>query len=197
MIKKYYKNSWKIIKENRKIILIMASIYVLFFIIGTIYSLNHSSYSFSSEDAKNAYEEYFITTTFKQTFLGNFQYIFFHNVVANLYGIMTGIVFAIIPVGVIISMGVSNSMVIISSEYGFWRTLFSFVPHSIFEIPAIILSSSLGVMIFFSIFKSKDKKKDITQAYKNALLVFLLIILPLLLIAGIIEALEIMIFYFW
>lgn len=198
MLKKYYKNSWKIIKQNKKIIFALTALYILFFVGGLIYNnLTYTKFSFSSEDVKNSYEEFFRLTTFKDTLIGNFGAILFHNAISGLFNIATGIVLAIVPVGLIAYSGFSHSTSIMASRYDFSNTLFLLVPHSIFEIPALILSSSLGVMIFLSIFKSKDRKKNIIQAYKNILLIFLLIIIPLLLIAAILEALEIMIFFFW
>lgn len=195
MLRKYYKKAWQIIKQNRKIIFALAILYVLFFVGGLIYNgMTYTKFSFSSEEAKAGYQEFFKATNFKDTFIENFQYLFFHNAIASLLRIATGIILAIIPLWLIIDDGILDSAAIINSGH---NILFSFIPHSIFEIPAMIISSSLGVMIFLSILKSKNRRKNILQAYKNTFLIFLLIIIPLLLIAGIIEALEIMILFFW
>ena len=59
-----------------------------------------------------------------------------------------------------------------------WRLL----PHGIFEIPAILISTSLGIRLGTDF---KNFKKNL----KSAIRVFLLIIVPLLVIAGIIEGL--------
>mgnify|MGYP001585762599 CR=1 FL=1 len=195
MLREYYKKSWHIIRQNRKIIFALTALYILFLVGGLIYnSMTYTKFSFSSEESKAAYQEFFKTTNFKDTFIGNFQHIFFHNAIASLFRIATGIILAIIPLWLIINDGILDSAAIINSGY---NILFSFIPHGIFEIPAMIISSSLGVMIFLSILKSKNRRKNIIQAYKNTFLIFLLIIIPLLLIAGIIEALEIMILFFW
>lgn len=195
MLREYYKNSWQIIKQNKKIIFALAALYILFLVGGLIYNgMTYAKVSFSSEDAKNAYQEFFKTTNFKDTFIGNFQYIFFHNIIASLFRIAMGIILAIIPLWLIIDDGISSSFAIINSGY---NPLFSFIPHGIFEIPAMIISSSLGVIIFLSMFELGSKKNNLIQAYKNALIIFLLIIIPLLLIAAILEALEIMVFFFW
>jgi stage II sporulation protein M len=199
MLTEYYKRSWKIIKQNKKVIFALTAVYILFLVGGLIYNSMTYSNSFSSEDAKKAYDEFFKTSQLKETFTGNFIFLFSHNAVASLFRITTGIIFAIIPAWLVIDGGISNSAAIINGamQYNLSRSLLSILPHSIFELPAIIISSSLGVMVFLSLFKPKNRGRNVIQAYKDALIVFLFVILPLLLIAGIIESLEIMIFFFW
>ena len=63
-----------------------------------------------------------------------------------------------------------------------WRLL----PHGIFELPAIILSFSYGLKIGMAWFH-KDKIKNFKNNYREAFAVFIFIILPLIIIAGIIE----------
>ncbi len=56
-------------------------------------------------------------------------------------------------------------------------------PHGIFELPAIIISDGIGIRIALGIFR----KESLGANYRKALLVFVFIVLPLLVIAGIIE----------
>ena len=65
--------------------------------------------------------------------------------------------------------------------------LLRLLPHGIFEIPALILSLGLGLKLGFFIF-TKNKKKYLKDNLINSLRVFVYIILPLLIIAAIIEA---------
>ena len=196
-IKKYYQQSFEIIKRNKKIIFILTALYILFLVSGLIYNSITYTSSFSSEDAKKAYNEFFKTTIVKDTFIGNFIYIFSHNIIASLFRIVTGIVLGIIPIFYIISDGISNSYSLVSSmiDEGVYRALLGFLPHSLFETPAFILSSSLGLMIFISVFK-KDRMKNIIKTFKESLIVFTSIILPLLFIAAIIESVAILIYWF-
>ncbi len=196
-IKGYYHQSFEIIKRNKKIILALTALYILVLVSGLIYNSMTYTNSFSSEDAKQAYDEFFKTTMVKDTFIGNFIYIFSHNIIASLFRIVTGIVLGIIPVFYIISGGISSSYSLVSSviDKRVYYALWSFLPHSLFEIPTFILSSSLGLMIFISVLK-KDRIKNVIRAYKESLIVFTSVILPLLFIAAIIEAVVILIYSF-
>ena len=72
-----------------------------------------------------------------------------------------------------------------------WRLL----PHGIFELPAIIIALGLGTKFGFSIFaKAKNKKKEFIRRWYNSMNVALLIIVPLLIIAAIIEGILIYLF---
>jgi uncharacterized membrane protein SpoIIM required for sporulation len=62
-------------------------------------------------------------------------------------------------------------------------------PHGVLEIPAFILSFSMYIMIFITFLKSGGKMKYVIESYRNFLIVYLLIILPLFLIAAFIESL--------
>ena len=60
------------------------------------------------------------------------------------------------------------------------------VPHGIFEFPAILLSLAMGTKFGMFIF-CKNKKKEFLRRLEQSLRVFLFVILPLLVIAAIIE----------
>jgi len=66
-----------------------------------------------------------------------------------------------------------------------WRLL----PHGIFEFPAIIISIVLGIRLgtFYIFEKKRTFIGDLGYVFKNCLWTFLLVVLPLLIIAGIIE----------
>ena len=60
------------------------------------------------------------------------------------------------------------------------------IPHGIFELPAIFISLGLGLKFGTFAFQ-KNKAKSFKNYLINSLRVFLLIVIPLLIIAGIIE----------
>jgi stage II sporulation protein M len=60
------------------------------------------------------------------------------------------------------------------------------LPHGIFELPAIILALAFGLRIGM-FFYSKNPELEFKYRVKNALRVFVFIIVPLLIIAAIIE----------
>lgn len=122
--------------------------------------------------------------------LNTFQliaFIFFNNLRSALYGMLLGIFFGIYP---LINSIINGSVIgyVFNKVYGitgiseFWRIL----PHGIFELPAIFISLGLGTRIGMFWF-SKNMKKDFVFIARNALKAFFLIVVPLLVIAAIIE----------
>ena len=196
-LREYYKKSFELIKNNKKIIYSISLLYLLVLIGGIFYYYN-TYRGFSTVEDKEAYYQVMKEINFKDNLFQNFWYIFSHNLIASLFRIIGGILLAIIPIFLIINGAISDSYSWVASaiDEGLTRSLLSFLPHSVFEIPAFILASSLGLMVFLSIFKKGNKIKNITQSYKDALTTFLCIILPLLFLSGIIESIIIMILWF-
>jgi len=64
----------------------------------------------------------------------------------------------------------------------FWRIL----PHGIFELPAIFISMALGLKTGMFVF-SDNKMSELKCRTYNSMIVFLKMVLPLLIIAAIIE----------
>ncbi len=67
--------------------------------------------------------------------------------------------------------------------------LFGILPHGIFELPALFISMALSVYLCTFIAKKIFRKEDTKFLYalKEIVLVFLVIVIPLLIIAGLIE----------
>ena len=65
-------------------------------------------------------------------------------------------------------------------------SLWKILPHGIFELPAVFIALGIGIKLGMFIFQKK-KLESLKNYSINSLRVFLLIILPLLVIAGIIE----------
>ena len=61
------------------------------------------------------------------------------------------------------------------------------VPHGMFEIPAFLLSTSIGLRLGREVLKRKGDR-DLKKELRNGLRVFLILILPLLFIAALIES---------
>ncbi len=122
----------------------------------------------------------------KTIYLNSYQltaFILTNNAIAALISIIGGIVLGIMPI--LSSIGNGTILGYVLEKVGvteFWRLL----PHGIFELPAIIISFGLGIKLGFSIF-SKNKLKTFKQRLHNALLVFTFIVVPLLVIAAVIE----------
>ncbi len=114
-------------------------------------------------------------------------FIFRNNLQASLIGMLFGIVLGVVPVffavfnGVI--LGIVSSLTV--SERGF-SSLFSLLPHGIFELPAVFISLGLGLKLGSFIFQ-KDKRRFFKRSVISSLKVFVFIVIPLLLIASVIE----------
>jgi stage II sporulation protein M len=125
-----------------------------------------------------------------------FLFIFLNNVKAAFLGMIGGILFGIVPLLVAGVNGVVIGYVgaLVTAREGFgelWRLL----PHGIFELPALFFSLALGLRLGMLAWGEVqgviDGKKhpSLLEGVREALLLFCVIILPLLLLAGIIESL--------
>lgn len=162
--------------------------------------------------------------------LGFFEIIWFiilNNAKSAFFGIILGIFLGIFPIAVIILNAyilgfVANKSIVVGGFFVLWRLL----PHGIFEIPAILISTALGIRLGIGLMKNcifyyNKKAKEIEVAilillsllflpisfiiyfiltfkeaklrngfFDNFLLsmrIFIFIVIPLLVIAGIIE----------
>jgi stage II sporulation protein M len=119
---------------------------------------------------------------------GLFRFIFFNNIQSSFFAMILGVFFGIFPVLAAIANGylvgfVSALSVQNAGVFSLWRLL----PHGIFELPAIFISIGIGIKLGTFWFK-KEPIKKLENDLLEALNAFFLIVLPLLIIAGIIEA---------
>lgn len=110
-----------------------------------------------------------------------------NNVQASLVSLVLGFAFGIFPLFTAFANGTILGYVLFlvwrnSGFLEFWRIL----PHGIFELPAIFIALGLGVRLGFSVFEGK---KQIWKNFYNSVNVFLFVILPLLIVAAVIEGL--------
>lgn len=116
-------------------------------------------------------------------------FIFQNNLRSAFLGLFLGLFLGVFPVMAALSNGiilgyVFRKVFINSGVFEFWRIL----PHGIFEIPAVMIALGLGMRLGMFIF-SKNAKKEFWKRVKNSLILFIFAIIPLLLIAAIIEGL--------
>ncbi len=115
------------------------------------------------------------------------RFIFLNNLQSSFFGMIFGFLLGIFPIISLISNGyllgfVSSFSVKASGITTLWRIL----PHGIFELPALFISLGLGLRSGFWFFKKN--KEPFSSYILNVLRTFLLIVLPLLFIAAIIES---------
>ena len=131
--------------------------------------------------------------------LGWFQiiaFIMFNNMETAFFAMALGIFFGIAPFFIVLINGyilgfVTNKTI---SSLGI-LSLGKLIPHGIFELPAILISLALGFRLgmFLFVYRGKNKGREFWQWIKDSLRIFVFIVIPLLVIAGIIEGTAIII----
>jgi len=120
------------------------------------------------------------------------RFIMFNNIKSSLIALVLGIFLGIIPIGVVVVNAyvlgfVINKSVMLEGPWIIWRLF----PHGIFELPAILISISLGLRLglFLFVYRGRDRGKEFWKWIVQSIRIFLLVIVPLLVIAGVIEGL--------
>lgn len=177
-----YLKSWKFIKESRKFIYTIVLVFFCFALIGFFLPVPES---FADEIIKMIEEIVRKTEGMSQFSL--IKYIFLNNLQSSFLGLILGIFFGIFPVlfaafnGYILGF---VALLAIEAEGG--GVLWKLLPHGIFELPAVFISLGLGIKIGGLVFHSAK-----SGFFKNYLWefarTFIFVVIPLLLIAAIIE----------
>jgi len=181
---KPFRKSCKYLKGIKNYIFFSLLIFLIFEIIGFSFPI------FFREQIINLIRE-LIKQTEGLGVLGLIRFIIANNIQSAFFGMILGIFVGIFPLMVLVINGyilgfVANQTV---SEFGglvLWRLL----PHGIFEIPAIMIAVGAGLKLGAFLFNKEDKNwKNFKKLLLNSLRVFILIVIPFLVIAGIIEGL--------
>ncbi len=191
----------KIIKENKNNIpIIKKYFFVSFFVFTMSFIVGFIFVSLQPETAREALEKIEEEFSFLRN-LSNLQlgiFIFLNNSIKILLFIFLGVVFVVPTLFFLVTNGfVLGLVVAVMFPYlgpkGIFDSLFY---HGIFEIPALFLGSSLGIWIGTLSFKKIKKVKKLKELFKiseikDAIIVslniFLVVIIPLLAIAAIVE----------
>jgi len=181
-LKEEYKKSWNYLKESKNFIYVIIAVFFVFVLIGFFIPAPDSLAKQILEFIEQLLEK---TQGMSQGEL--MKFIFFNNLQSSFYGMIFGVLLGIFPMiatiangyllGFVASISVENTGLLV-----LWRLL----PHGIFELPAIFISLGLGLKFGMFIFQ-KRKLESFKEYFSNSLRVFFLIVLPLLIIAGIIE----------
>jgi len=187
IIKKEYSKSWNYIKESKKFIWAVLLIFFIFALAGFFLpapeTLSDKILSFLKE---------LLTKTEGMQTSQLIKFIFFNNVQTSFIAMIFGILLGIFPLIYTIINGyllgfVSNMAVQEESILSLWRIF----PHGIFELPAMFISFALGIKLGMSIIYKK-KFGAFNNNIKLSLKTFILIVIPLLITAAIIEGTLIM-----
>jgi len=181
-LKREYKKSWDYLKESKKFIWIVIGIFLVFALIGFFIPAPEILSKQIFEFIKEILEK---TEGMSQSRLISF--IFLNNIQSSFLGMVFGVFFGIFPLISAIANGyllgfVANFVIQEDGIFSLWRIF----PHGIFELPAVFISFALGLRIGASLFNRKKFRK-FNENFISCLKVFVLIVIPLLIIAAIIE----------
>ena len=129
-----------------------------------------------------------LSRTENLSWAGLVGFIFFNNLQSSFFGMIFGLAFGIFSVITVVVNGyllgfVSVRMVETQGFAVLWRLL----PHGIFELPAVLVSMGLGLKMGTFIFR-KNKTKSLKEFFLKSLKAFFFVIIPLLVIAALIES---------
>ncbi len=175
------RESWEYLKESRYFLLLAIMLFAASAIVGYIFA---PSFGFFDSILKDVLKQ-----TEGLDALQLIIFIFRNNFMSALLAIVFGVLLGIFPIfnalmnGALIGYVSAKAV----SVAGF-SILLSLVPHGIFELPAIFIAIGLGVKLGTFVFvPAQKRKKELLRRVDRSLKVIVTIILPLLVIAAIIE----------
>jgi stage II sporulation protein M len=117
--------------------------------------------------------------------------IFLNNAVKTFFAIVLGVVLGIVPVIFLFANGIALGVAIsISTQArGLWPSLLAILPHGIIELPAVLLGTSIGLMIGHLAAQgiSGRARVPIIAEIGRAIRYFCTVIVPLLVLAALVE----------
>lgn len=177
-----FRESWEYLKDTRKHIYWIIGIFVFFSLFGYIYS---GELGFLDETLKELVEKIEGKGPWELVW-----FIFQNNVSSAFVAMILGALVGIMPVVSALMNGTLLGYVYAkaSAVEGF-GVIVLLIPHGIFELPAIFVALGLGLRLGGFVFARGNKKEEFMQRLRGGLKVFFTIVLPLLIIAAIIEGL--------
>jgi stage II sporulation protein M len=177
-----YRKSWAYVRESRNYIYVIVGVFLLFIIIGSLFPVPEVIYNQIVAFIRDILEK-----TKDMSPMQLIGFIISNNMTSTFLGLFFGIILGIFPLVIAIVNGYLLGFVaLISVESGGILTLWKLFPHGIFELPAVFISLGLGMRLGTFIFE-KHKIRTFKNYLFNSARVFLLIVIPLLIIAGVIE----------
>jgi len=181
-LKKEYKDSWNYIRVSKNFIYSIIAIFFVFVLIGFFVPASAALMEAIMRIIQDLIEQ-----TKGMSQLELIRFIFLNNLQSSFFGVIFGVAFGIFPVLTAVVNGYLLGFVgAVSVEAGGISVLWRILPHGIFELPAIFISLGLGLKLGSFIFQ-KEKVKSFREYFFNSLRVFFFIVVPLLIIAAIIE----------
>jgi len=181
-LKKEYKQSWDYLKDSRNFIYSIIIIFFLFALIGFFVPISPELEKVIMDFLKELLEK---TKDFNQWEM--VEFLFLNNLQSSFFGLIFGVVLGIFPMFASVVNGYVLGFVALKSiETEGILVLWRLFPHGIFELPAVFISLGLGLKFGTFIFQKK-KMNSFKNYFWNAFRVFIFVVIPLLIIAAIIE----------
>ncbi len=116
--------------------------------------------------------------------------IFLNNSVKTFAAILLGLGFGILPAFFLVVNGAVLGVVFYLSSHsrGVWPSLLGILPHGVVELAAVFLGTAIGLLLGDRVFKRLTRKSAAKIELGRALRFFAVVILPMLLVAALIEA---------
>jgi stage II sporulation protein M len=183
-ISQNYSLCWKFIKESRKFIYIIIAIFFVFAFIGFFVPVP----DYISSEIMKLLEELIKKTEGMSTF-ELIRFIFSNNLLNSFIAMTLGIFVGVFPVLFAIFNGyVLGFVAFLAVNAEGPATLLRLFPHGIFELPAVFIALGLGLRTgLFFINSSSKKIKNFKYYLYEIIRVLFFVIIPLLIIAAIIE----------
>lgn len=177
----HYQQIWRDIMEARRYIFVA----ILIFVAGILSAILMPSLG---ERLLSLFLEYLKTFKYGQKdFLGLLIAIFLQNALSAFFAIILGFFFGLVPIFGAAVNGAAMGAVLNLNPLNFFKLL----PHGIFELPAIFIAWGLGIWCAGGLFRAPP----VGFRIKRSLNIYLSIIVPLLIVAAIIEVLGIKILF--
>jgi stage II sporulation protein M len=173
----HYQQIWRDIMEARRYIFVA----ILIFVAGILSAIVIPSLG---ERLLSLFLEYLKTFKYGQKdFLGLLIAIFLQNALSAFFAIVFGFFFGLVPIFGAVVNGIAMGAVLNLNPLNFFKLL----PHGLFELPAMFITWGLGIWCAGGLFHAPT----IAFRIKRSLNIYLSIIVPLLIIAAIVEVLGI------
>ena len=182
--KEKYQRCWKYLIKSKKFIFITAGIFLLFVFLGFFIPAPDFVSEWISDYIKGV-----VDVTKNLSAGGLVSFIFLKNLKSSFFGLLLGSILGIFPLFASLFNGyllgfVLNASIDAQGVGVIWRLF----PHGVFEMPAIFISLGMGLKLGIDLI-FRRKKGEIAGNFYSSLEVFLLIVMPLLLLAAVIEGL--------
>lgn len=179
-----YKDSFSFIKESKRHIYYGIYLVLFFAILGFVVPI--------PEEYANRLLAYFEALIEQTKDFGAWEmtaFLFQNNVWASFISYISGFFFGVFPAFNAMSNGfVLGFAAKISVAENGWFSLWRLLPHGIFELPALFISIGMGIKFGSVVIFGRSWKK-MNDFFRRSFRTFVLIVVPLLVVAAVIEGL--------